>query len=105
MTKANVTYILSSLGYSMDTWQEMPIISRINLASNSGFYWDDSRGRITEYYFDTSHELVYKRYLDKKTKNVINIAAIFSFSEISHIETLNAYSENTFVGNSYIRKS
>lgn len=104
MTLSNLKYVLKSLGYATDQWIEIPTISRINLASNSAFYWEDTRDRISQYYFDTTNELLYKRYITRATKKVINIAAICSINEISHIETRNALSENMFIGDSLLRK-
>ena len=103
MTLANLKYVLKSLGYTTDQWIETPTISRINLASDSAFYWEDTRSRKAEYYFDTTNNLVYKRYIDRKTNKVINIAAIFGIDEICHIATRNARSETMFNSDSYLR--
>ena len=104
MKLSSLKYVLNSLGYSTNAWIEIPKIVRITLASNSTFYFEDTRGIKCEYYFDTENNLFYKRNVDRKTGDVINIVAIVDIDEISHIETLNAHSVSMFNGNSYLRK-
>lgn len=88
-TEIKNTLLKINSEYSLNTWLDLDDIAVINLKSSSNFYPSKIEGGYKyQYYFDSSHELMFERIVNDETVNsteYTNIMFVVDFAEIALI--------------------
>ena len=71
MTASQITYILKQKGYSANKWQTLEKYHRVGLLGDMTYYMNPLS---TQFYFDTSAELLYVRITNDTTKRRLSSA-------------------------------